>query len=140
MDHIDKTLIVILLYFFIMAFLKEREDLGCKNNLQSVLFTSGCDNSEGVLPRKIREKPGEVFKLKNVAVYWRKSFLFISIILLLYTSLILKLSVTDNVKQLFVGVLIGTLLIYFSYNFYEYHQTDYVYNEIEKQFKNCNIK
>jgi hypothetical protein len=121
---------ILIVYLFFLSIYKEREMLGCKDNnpLDFLSGTPACDNSNNQHSRHIRHtKPKNVFDVYKRVVIWRRSFILSFLIVLIY-HLIMDCTF-EGIKML-TGIICGTFLIYFSFNFYQYHLDDYIEEEI----------
>ena len=139
MENRDKVILVIIVYFTILALYKEREMLGCddKNVIDVLTSNPPCNNSNNQLSRLIRnEKPKDFFTVYNRIVIWRRSFLLSLIIIVVYHN-VMNFPF-DGIKML-ISVLTGTFFIYFSFNFYKYHLDDYIEEEVKKSY-NISLK
>ena len=131
----DKVIILLIIYFAILAVFKERESLGCRhdNVLDFLSGTPPCDNSNNQYSRLIREeKPENPFEIFNRIVMWRRSFILSLIVITVY-HFNMKYDF-DGIKFL-SSVIVGTFFIYFSFSFYKYHLDDYIYKEIMTSYK-----
>lgn len=139
METRDKVVLVIIVYFAILALYKEREMLGCNDKSVIDVLTSNpdCDNSNNQLSRVIRtEKPKDFFTVYNRVVIWRKSFLLSLLIIIVYHNVMN--CPFDGIKML-ISIITGTFFIYFSFNFYKYHLYYYMEEEVKKTY-NISLK
>ena len=131
----DKVIILLIVYFTILALYKERESLGCKDNSIIGFFTSNppCDNYNNQYSRMLREdnlnNPFDVF---DRIVIWRRSFILALFIILVYHF---SMGYPFDGMKMLTSIIVGTFFIYFSFNFYKYHLDDYIYNEIKTSYK-----
>lgn len=131
--------LIIWIYIFAIASIKELQMLGCGPNLLDVIFYNpyrnknlnrglcGSDNFQ--LMNLIRQHPQKIFEINRHIIQWRKSFILATIIVVL-TMAILD---NKNIKCGFLATLISTGLLYFSSSFYDYHLYS-ILNETAKTY------
>ncbi len=106
-------IVVVFVCMFIGAVIKEREMLGCQNSVKAIIFNSPpCDN---------QTSPATQSQSITRIVHWRRAFILSSIFIVpfcLFNELSFVITCT--------GLLLQTSLLYFSYNFYDYHVYNYL--------------
>lgn len=126
----DKVVILLLIYFSILALYKERESLGCKDNsiIGFLTSTPPCDNYNNQYSRIIREqRPKNPFDIFDRIVIWRRSFILSLLIVLVYHF---SMGYPFESMKMLSSIIVGTFFIYFSFSFYKYHLDEYVYKDI----------
>lgn len=126
---------VCIFIFIIYAIYKERQFLGCKN----IPDGSDCDNANGKAVKGTQPLVGDstqtlLDKIDFAADYhdrevvWRRSVIFSFIAIILYAYLIYFSF--PSAYHLLCGILVMSATMYFSFNFYKYHMSDYIKNNI----------
>ena len=127
---------LIIFLFVIYALYKERQFLGCK----TIPDGSDCDNPNGKAVKgseplssddsqTLLNKIDFASKYTDREVVWRRSVIFSFIAIVMYAYLIY--AAFPSAYHLFCGILIMAAVMYFSFNFYKYHMSDYIKNNIQ---------
>lgn len=86
-----------------------------------VLKCEGRDMNKA-LPQKVF-KDGKIESIFEYTVYWRRSLIISAVILLL--SMLTGI-INYSVRNIIIFLILSILVIYFQFNFYNYHQDKYI--------------
>jgi hypothetical protein len=119
--------IIITIYLFILSFLKERQLLGCSNHPVAIIFNNPvCDNVGSPIISKLRNKKITMKEAYDDVVLWRRAYLLSFVIVMLNNAFGGKYDIDWGVLN---NILISSFVLYFSYNFYDYHLYRYILSQ-----------